>query len=340
MPKVSVIIPVYNVEKYLVKCLESIVNQTFQDIEIICVNDGSNDNSLEILKEYAQRDERIVVISQENKGVSFARNVALDIAKGDYIAFCDSDDTFELDLIEKCYNEITSNGDDVVVFGMNILSKGVKSVRSDISFLQDNSPYTKDINVIMELSHNVCNKLFKRDFIEKHSIRFIENIKTIEDGIFCIMCVLNDAKMRLFPLPLYNYIIDRNDSATNNKEDVVYNDIQSFYAFEKTGLLNNLDDEIFLALIKKFLLGLWGYYEDEAYTNIYKPQIRKFFGYLEKTYGRKRLRKLKLYKKFRNRVGIGGFLRTLFSIYNSKEESAKIIKVLGFKIKLKRKNNG
>ena len=92
MPKVSVIIPVYNVEKYLKQCLDSVVNQTLKDIEIICVNDGSTDNSLEILEEYAQKDNRIIIISQENQGQSVARNIALEKATGEYVGFVDSDD--------------------------------------------------------------------------------------------------------------------------------------------------------------------------------------------------------------------------------------------------------
>ena len=92
MIKVSVIIPVYNTEKYLRNCLNSIITQTLIEIEIICINDGSTDSSLEILREYAQRDDRFVLISQTNKGQSFARNKGIDVARGEYIAFVDSDD--------------------------------------------------------------------------------------------------------------------------------------------------------------------------------------------------------------------------------------------------------
>ena len=92
MPKISVIIPVYNVEKYLRECLDSLLNQTFKDIEIICVNDGSTDGSLNILNEYASKDSRFIIINQNNQGLSAARNNGLNVAKGDYVAFLDSDD--------------------------------------------------------------------------------------------------------------------------------------------------------------------------------------------------------------------------------------------------------
>ena len=97
MPKVSIILPVYNVEKYLSQCLDSIVNQTLKDFECICINDGSPDNSLAILKEYASKDSRIKIINQENKGQSSARNVGMNFSKGKYIAFIDSDDWISTD---------------------------------------------------------------------------------------------------------------------------------------------------------------------------------------------------------------------------------------------------
>ena len=92
--KVSVILPVYNVEKYLKECLDSILNQTLQEIEVICVDDGSTDRSLEILREYEKKDKRVIVLTQENKGAGAARNKGLAIAKGEYLSFLDSDDFF------------------------------------------------------------------------------------------------------------------------------------------------------------------------------------------------------------------------------------------------------
>ena len=115
MPKVSVIIPIYNTEKYLRKCLDSVCNQTLSDIEIICVNDCSTDNSLEILEEYASKDNRIKLIDfKENKGAAVARNAGIDEAKGEYIGFVDSDDFIDLDFYEKLYNKAVKSGADCV----------------------------------------------------------------------------------------------------------------------------------------------------------------------------------------------------------------------------------
>ena len=116
MPKVSVIIPVYNVEKYLRECLDSVQSQTLRDIEILCINDGSKDGSAEILAEYAKNDDRFVVINQENSGVSASRNKAIKLAKGEFVTFMDSDDLYpKADVLEKLYNKAKEN--DVLVSG-------------------------------------------------------------------------------------------------------------------------------------------------------------------------------------------------------------------------------
>ena len=99
MPKISVIIPVYNAEKYLRVCLDSVVNQTLEDIEIICVNDGSTDKSSNILKEYAEKDGRIIILTQKNQGAAIARNKGISVAKGEYLSLLDCDDFFELDML-------------------------------------------------------------------------------------------------------------------------------------------------------------------------------------------------------------------------------------------------
>ena len=105
MINVSIVIPVYNVEKYLKQCLESVVNQTLDKIEVICINDGSTDNSLNILKEYEKKYNNIIIIDQENKGPGFARNIGMKRASGKYIYFLDSDDYIELNAMEICFKE-------------------------------------------------------------------------------------------------------------------------------------------------------------------------------------------------------------------------------------------
>ena len=121
MAKVSIIVPVYNVEKYLRKCLDSLINQTLKDIEIICINDGSTDKSLEILEEYKNRDSRIILLNQENSGQSIARNNGIKKATGEYIGFVDPDDWVENNMIKCLIDEIKSEKVDLVTSGCVIL---------------------------------------------------------------------------------------------------------------------------------------------------------------------------------------------------------------------------
>ena len=114
MPKISVLIPIYNVEKYLRECLESLVNQTFQDIEFICINDGSTDSSLKILEEYAQKDSRIKIINKENSGYGASMNMGLDAASGEYIGIVESDDFVSSNMFEDLYNLAEKNNADIV----------------------------------------------------------------------------------------------------------------------------------------------------------------------------------------------------------------------------------
>ena len=116
-PKISIIVPVYNVEKYIRRCLDSIAAQTFTDWECICVDDGTPDASGKICNEYAQKDSRFVVIHKENGGVSSARNAGLNVAKGEYVTFCDSDDWVEKEMLEVLYNTALETDADVVMGG-------------------------------------------------------------------------------------------------------------------------------------------------------------------------------------------------------------------------------
>ena len=125
-PKVSIIVPIYNVEEYLVKCLDSLVNQTLKEIEIICINDGSTDNSLEILKAYAQKDDRITVINKKNSGVSDARNTGLEMANGEYVMFVDSDDYLEIQTCQSIYEKIKKDNSNLLIFNYFLVTQETK----------------------------------------------------------------------------------------------------------------------------------------------------------------------------------------------------------------------
>ena len=178
MPKISVIIPVYNVEKYLRDCLDSVVNQTIKDIEIICINDGSTDNSLDILKEYASKDERFVIINQQNSGPSVSRNKGVDLSKGDYIAFVDSDDyLINSDYFEKLYDACERNNADIavasIIRGNEKKSKYILKIEKE----EVETDYVKKLNLcaLPDLNH-VWNKLYKRKSLLDSGVEFPEGM--------------------------------------------------------------------------------------------------------------------------------------------------------------------
>ena len=193
-PKVSVIIPVYNVEPYLRECLDSVVNQTLRDIEIICVNDGSTDNSGAILAEYAARDERIIVITQENRGLSAARNVGIDAAKGKYIYFIDSDDYIDLDALEVLYNRAEKLALDALLFDYVNFCDGMEGdpeqlVRGEYPDIYSGVELMKKLRDDATYSVPVWNGLITRDFLQKAGLKFLEGI-IYEDHLFTALLLL------------------------------------------------------------------------------------------------------------------------------------------------------
>lgn len=181
MAKVSIVVPVYNAERFLAQCLDSLVGQTFHDLEILCVNDGSTDQSLEILDEYAARDRRLKVFTKENegKGAAPARNLGLSRATGEYILFLDSDDFFERDMVESLVRKAEEVRADVVICRADIFDEAKKHTQKylHISFqnVPDKDPFSYEDcpEHIFQISDVVAwNKLYRRDLLEKNRLRF------------------------------------------------------------------------------------------------------------------------------------------------------------------------
>ncbi len=199
--KISVIIPVYNVEKYLRECLDSVVNQTLKDIEIICVNDGSPDNSLAILKEYAAKDSRFVIIDQKNQGLSCSRNNAMKIAKGQYFVFLDSDDYLEPNALEVIYNNMAKKQLDMLSYsGINFDNKtkkekinsywGFKYLPKNFNYEKFNYKEAQEHNFITKMAVSSCLTAYKHSMIEKSKITFPEHL-CFEDNLFFTKSLLN-----------------------------------------------------------------------------------------------------------------------------------------------------
>lgn len=194
--KISVIVPVYNSQKFLEQCLKSLINQTFKELEIICINDGSTDNSVEILNKYPQLN----VIHQENKGLSFARNRGIEIAKGDYIAFVDSDDWIDLDYFEKLYCAIKETGADIACASI-LRTKNKYRVKYD-----EKKVYTQLRDKLLACDYPNCsyvwNKLYKAELVKNISFR---NGVYFEDVIWTPEVLKKSQKMVVVPDTNYHY---------------------------------------------------------------------------------------------------------------------------------------
>lgn len=192
--KVSVIIPVYNVEPYLRECLGSVVNQTLRDIEIICVNDGSTDNSGAILEEYADCDERITVITQENSGLSAARNAGMDAATGKYVYFIDSDDYIDLNALQVLYNRAEELQLDMLFFDCSYLFDGIEPKQNYFQRREYGDVYV-GVEFLKKLRDEgaywvtVWGYLLRREFLQSSGVRFVEGMLH-EDMIFTPLLLL------------------------------------------------------------------------------------------------------------------------------------------------------
>lgn len=176
---ISIIVPVYNAQKYITKCLESIVTQNFKDIEIIIVNDGSTDNSLKIINFFAKRDSRIKVINKQNDGRAIARNIGLKNSSGEFIMFVDADDELEQGAIKKLYDAIVKDNSDIVVGNVSIIYEAHNELKNgDAWFFALRYKGTLNINddLIWDLHNSTWGRIFKRSIIEKYKLQFPEKL--------------------------------------------------------------------------------------------------------------------------------------------------------------------
>ena len=221
-PKVSIIVPIYNSEKYMSKCIESILNQTLTEIEIILVNDGSTDNSGKIIDNYAKKDNRIRVIHQDNSGPSVARNKGINIAKGKYIGFVDSDDYIEPNMYEELYNNANSKNIEVVMCSYNennLYNQTEYVVKAKLE--QDKIYEKEDIkhNIISTFSKNdnygfysLWNKIYLREWLFKRNLELDVNRDHGEDWWFNINVFSKLNSFVYIDRVLYNYVHSNNNS--------------------------------------------------------------------------------------------------------------------------------
>lgn len=258
MTKLSVIIPVYNVEEYLRECLDSVCNQTLTDIEIICIDDGSTDNSLDILNEFASKDSRIKIITKENGGQATARNLGIKEAQGEYVAFVDSDDFIEPEMFEKLYAKSKENNLDIAMCKIATYDNQTEEIKDNVWYYMMGvfRDFEKDIFNHKDTKEFTChiavtpyNKIYKNSLLKDNNILFPEGV-IFEDEKFFYDTYLRADRISIVDEFLYYYRVNRKGSTVDITKENDYTDIipiskQIRETFKDTG--NYEDYKILLA---------------------------------------------------------------------------------------------
>ena len=285
MAEISIIIPIYNAEKYISKCLDALVTQTFKDIEILCIDDGSKDNSLKILNQYAEKDKRIKVFTQANSGPAAARNKGLEAASGKYLMFCDSDDWYEPDMCEQMHKTIIEQNVDVVVTGCHLWDEE-ENVRPQENLLSYKLNYEGkqkiDNTVIRNTNVLLWNKIFRLDLIKQYSMGFPTGYEHDDDCFYWqYMSVAQTAYF--LDKELYNYL-RRNDSIMgkvyNKKNKSLYDMLYVMEYFYKFLLKNDLFEEK-KSFFKDLYVGNWIYCTDFLDELQYRQAYKIFQNFIQ-----------------------------------------------------------
>lgn len=342
MEQVSVIIPIYNVEKYLVKCINSVINQTYKNIEIICVNDGSTDNSLAILKNLSQKDSRIKIINKKNGGLSSARNEGLKHVTSEYVYFLDSDDWIEPDTIRLLLCKMLSNDVDCVIHSVKLIPENdnckSRVIECQNWFDSKNKP-DGIYDVISEINQDIpsvaWNKLYKMEIIDKYNCKFPEDLIE-EDEAFIWIYMIHCKRYYYLNNQFYNYLIKSNSIMENRNNtihilDILY--IQQII-YEVVSKYKNIN-EYKNALTTNYINVVNGLYQRMP-REYRKDAVKRIKLYYENTNHDKAILKLYKnckYKKFKQ------FIQGIFSITNIKFDNyvGKQLKLFGLKFKFKNK---
>lgn len=276
MTDISIIVPVYNAEKYLKKCLDSLVNQTKKELEFILINDGSTDKSEEIIKTY--KDKRIKYFKNKNQGIGKTRNLGIEKSSGKYLMFLDSDDYFSNDACEILYKEAEKEKADLIVFDYYRVEKGNLNEVKIESFNAAN--IKADPNLLLKINLGPCNKIYKSDLIKNNDIKFEENLK-YEDTLFVVKAIYNAKKIIKLNRFLHYYMIHEKSETTVRDERVF--DILKIVDKIRTYLKN---DELIKDSVDKLTVKiLTNYTIQQRYQsdkNIAMKFIDNTFDYLKK----------------------------------------------------------
>ena len=282
--KLSIIVPVYGLEKFIDKCLNSLVKQSLKEIEIIVVNDGTKDNSQKIIDKYVKKyPDKIKSYIKENGGQGSARNYGLEKANGEYIGYVDSDDFVEKDMYKKLYNKAKENNYDIVVCGNYNVSEDYQNKNID-TFINN---YNTDLENIFFGKMAVWNKIYKRDILIKNKLEFKEKV-WYEDLAFTLKAIMNSNSFAFIDEPLYDYLI--REGSTMNNSNVqrnleildAFNDILSYIQHnKKEEYFSKIE---FLAIDHIYISAIVRVLKAEADDKVKRETINKLIDYMNKKF--------------------------------------------------------
>lgn len=285
--KISVIVPAYNIEEHLPRCLDSIINQTHKNLEIIVISDGSTDGTNEIIKDYCEKDKRIIAIFKDNSGVSDTRNKGLDIATGDYIGFVDGDDYIEPAMYEVLLKNAIENDADISHCGYQMVfpSRIDYYYNTGKKVVQDNKKGVLDIIVGDYIEPGIWNKLYKREILD--NVRMPKDIRINEDVVFNVEAFMNASKSYYEDKTFYHYILRKNSASTSK-----YNYNKLFDSIKVCELIiekcNDYDKDIKNAALARYAGAIMRAYKTIRYNRLkeYYKEIRLYRLKLSKICGR------------------------------------------------------
>ena len=342
-PKVSIIVPIYNVEPYIDECLDSLVRQTLKELEFICIDDGSVDNSFKILEEYAKCDARFIVLKQNREGQGIGRNKCIELAKGEYIAFVDPDDKLELNAMEELYNFAKEKNAEVVqfdsmTFGVSTKDKRnsfIKKYRKEFKFdLQKKDIFNwrdlKNEKLLTDIDYHVWSRFYKTSFVKDNKLQFAPTTNG-EDHLFIIGMLFNANKIHFLNKSFYWYRL-RPGSMVNTKSD------NNFCAFKNLELTEKYLQE--KGLLPELDLILSRYKTQKLQWHITQILEDSIPRYLEQA---KNFLSIEEYEHFDKLLKTPRYSLTeqIFSLKNERIEGVKYkyLTVLGFKFQLSPKKN-
>ncbi len=307
----SIILPIHNAEDFINKSLDSIINQSFHDFEVICVNDGSTDSSLQILSTY--NDPRIRVISQPNQGLSAARNTGLEIATGKYILFLDADDWLNFNTCQILYEKtLAEQNADIILFSFKLHQNDL--IRS---YKMPNYPDLKAIEtttvefysnpkIFMDFDFVAWDKAYKNTFIQQHNLKFEHSIFMAEDRVFSINLFVKNPNITFLDDTLYNYRLRNDSQSRKNYDFILPNMIKAFlhieeqeYFYANTIYMQTLIIKVFLRDLLFWLVST----NEKAKLDACHTHINHFFTIIKK-YRKHNLHLLDVFKELKHKVSI------------------------------------